>query len=67
MQWTSVSEFFAMGGHGFFVWCAYGMAAFVVLCEGVGLVLGGRAAKDAVRKQVRKQAARGRTTQSSTR
>ena len=28
-----MSEFFAMGGYGFYVWTAYGIAALVVVIE----------------------------------
>ncbi len=31
MQWGSVSEFFAMGGYGLYVWPSFGAAA---LCMG---------------------------------
>lgn len=33
MQWTSVSDFFLMGGHGFFVWGAYAMAVGLAVVE----------------------------------
>lgn len=33
MQWNSASEFFAMGGHGFFVWMAYGVTAAFMFAE----------------------------------
>ena len=33
MQWHSVSEFFAMGGRGGFVWGAYGAMAALMLAE----------------------------------
>ncbi len=33
MQWHSLSEFFAMGGRGGFVWGAYGTFAVLVLVE----------------------------------
>ena len=33
MQWHSLSEFFAMGGRGGFVWGAYGTFALLVLVE----------------------------------
>ena len=31
MNFASLSEFFAMGGHGLYVWLAYGSALIVVL------------------------------------
>ena len=33
MQWHSISEFFAMGGRGGFVWGAYGTFVLLVLVE----------------------------------
>jgi heme exporter protein D len=33
MQWSSTSEFFAMGGHGLYVWGSYGVAALLMLVE----------------------------------
>lgn len=38
MQFASISEFFAMGGYGFFVWLAFGVS-FAVL---IGLYVLGR-------------------------
>ena len=31
MYFDSVSEFAAMGGHGFFVWSAYGISALLII------------------------------------
>ncbi|MCW5634894.1 MAG: heme exporter protein CcmD [Rubrivivax sp.] len=33
MNWGSASEFFAMGGHGLFVWGSYGAALAALLAE----------------------------------
>ncbi|MGH8678844.1 MAG: heme exporter protein CcmD [Burkholderiales bacterium] len=33
MQWQSVPDFFAMGGHGLYVWGSYAMTAVVVAAE----------------------------------
>ena len=33
MQWGSVSEFFAMGGYGLYVWGAYAVTAACMLVE----------------------------------
>ncbi|KPF49030.1 hypothetical protein D621_15305 [beta proteobacterium AAP51] len=33
MNWNSASEFFAMGGYGFFVWMAYAVSAAFMLAE----------------------------------
>lgn len=42
MQWGSVSEFFAMGGYGLYVWGAYAMTAAVMAAEMITLVRGSR-------------------------
>lgn len=33
MQWNSVSEFFHMGGYGFYVWGSFGVTALVLAGE----------------------------------
>jgi heme exporter protein D len=33
MNWGSLSEFLAMGGHGAFVWGSYGVAALCIALE----------------------------------
>ena len=33
MQWTSASEFFAMGGYGLYVWGSYSVALVLMLLE----------------------------------
>lgn len=33
MHWESASAFFAMGGHGFWVWMAWGMALAAVILK----------------------------------
>jgi len=38
MQWGSVSEFFAMGGYGLYVWGAYAVTGVVIAGELVALV-----------------------------
>jgi heme exporter protein D len=37
MEWASWSDFWSMGGRGFFVWSAYGVTAICVLAEIVWL------------------------------
>ncbi|MBQ1845460.1 MAG: heme exporter protein CcmD [Desulfovibrio sp.] len=44
MQWGSLSEFLALGGHGFWVWMAWGTAIAVIVFELVSLAAGRRAA-----------------------
>jgi heme exporter protein D len=33
MNWGSPSEFFAMGGHGLYVWGSYGVTALLMVVE----------------------------------
>jgi heme exporter protein D len=33
MNWNSPAEFFAMGGHGYFVWMSYGAAVLLMVAE----------------------------------
>ncbi len=33
MNWGSAAEFFAMGGHGYFVWMSYAAALALMLAE----------------------------------
>jgi heme exporter protein D len=35
MKWESASQFFAMGGHGLYVWGSYAVALAVVVVETV--------------------------------
>ena len=37
MNWSSATDFFAMGGYGFYVWGSFGMTALVVLVELIAL------------------------------
>jgi len=52
MEWASWSEFWNMGGRGFFVWSAFGVTAICVLVEIVWLR---RAAGQSRRRLVRMQ------------
>ena len=42
-----MSDFFAMGGYGFYVWGAYGVAALAIIAELLGLRMRRYAAKEA--------------------
>lgn len=37
-MWSSASDFFAMGGHGFYVWGSYGVTALFMFMEVVLLL-----------------------------
>ena len=49
MHWNSVSEFFAMGGYGLYVWGSFGLTAIVV----AGEVLLLRARRKAILQELR--------------
>jgi heme exporter protein D len=36
-QWQSFSHFLSMGGYGQYVWGAYGMIFFCLICQMIGL------------------------------
>ena len=59
MQWNSLSEFFAMGGYGLYVWGSYGVAALLMLVEPMlARRRHQRARQSAAEAQVWKEAAR---------
>jgi heme exporter protein D len=47
MIWHDANEFFSMGGHGLYVWGAYGAMAVLLAVEAVLVVLRHRAARAA--------------------
>jgi heme exporter protein D len=47
MNWRDANDFFSMGGHGLYVWGAYGVMALLMLVEPVLVVLRHRAARAA--------------------
>ena len=49
MQWNSWAEFWAMGGHGLFVWGSYAVTLVVMLIEPVWTARRHRQALQAVR------------------
>ena len=49
MNWSSWSEFVAMGGYGFYVWGSFGVSAVVIVAEIVSL----RARRKALRQAAR--------------
>ena len=50
MHWESASAFFAMGGHGFWGWMAWGMALAAVIFENIFQSVRRKAALDAIRR-----------------
>lgn len=53
MDWTSITHFLDMDGHGFYVWSAYGMAMFLVIAESFMHVRRRKAALGRVKKKRR--------------
>jgi heme exporter protein D len=45
MIWRDANDFFSMGGHGLYVWGAYGVMALLMVVEPVLVVLRHRAAR----------------------
>lgn len=54
MMWNSVSDFFAMGGYGLYVWGSFGVSALALVVEPF---LIGRRHKDIIRTLRRQVAA----------
>ena len=51
MYWSSWSEFWAMGGHAFFVWMSYGALLVAIVVESLLLVLRRRSALAAIEEE----------------
>ncbi len=58
MHWASVSDFFAMGGHGFWVWAAWGAALAAIAAENIFQAARRRAVLREVRRLERIEAGR---------
>ena len=54
MQFNSLSEFFAMGGYGFFVWLSYGACAVILL----GIFISSKRTHGKILEDVKSQIAR---------
>ena len=53
-----MSEFFAMGGYGFYVWCSMGAVAVLMLLEPIVLSFKHRQLIKQIKRQNRRQASR---------
>ena len=53
-----MSEFFAMGGYGFYVWCSMGMVLFLMLLEPIVLKIQHRSLVNNIQRQKRRKAAK---------
>jgi len=51
-----MSEFFAMGGHGFYIWASYGVTALFMLVEVLVVERSTRAVRQRLRRMVRAEA-----------
>ncbi|WP_374338729.1 heme exporter protein CcmD [Methyloversatilis sp.] len=52
MNWESASQFWAMGGYGFFVWGSYGVTAAVIAVELTALARRVKLARAQARRDV---------------
>lgn len=59
MYFHSLADFLAMGGHGFYVWTAYGIALVVVLWHFVWLHHQNRQIKQRILRQLEREASLG--------
>lgn len=57
-----MTEFFAMGGYGFFVWSSMGMVLFLMLLEPIYLKLQHKHIVKNIKRQIRREAARSKET-----
>jgi heme exporter protein D len=48
-----MSDFFAMGGYGFYVWGAYGVTALLIIAEAISVRARLKAARDAAAEDAR--------------
>ena len=53
MYWNSLSDFLAMGNHGFYVWGSFIVMAIVMILEPVLLVRSRKQLVDRLRRQLR--------------
>ena len=56
-----MSEFFAMGGYGFYVWCSMGAVAVLMVLEPIVLSIKHRQLIKNIKRQNRRQASRDNT------
>lgn len=55
MAFESMSDFFAMGGHGLYVWVTWGATALLLVVLAIHARLEHRQAKQALRRRVRRE------------
>lgn len=53
MQWTSLDDFFHMGGYAFYVWGSFGLTALVFIVEPLLLKQRQTQARRAIRRELR--------------
>ncbi len=51
MQWNSVGEFLAMGGHGFYVWGSFGACLILMIAEPILARQRQSAVRDTLRRE----------------
>lgn len=55
MAFDSLTDFFAMGGHGVYVWAAWGATGLLLLTLAIHARLEHRQARQALRRRVRRE------------
>ncbi len=55
MEFTSISEFFAMGGYGFYVWLAYGISFLSLIVLIVNTVNKRRTILQSVKQRIQRE------------
>ncbi len=56
MHWNSFSDFIAMGGHGLYVWGAFGVTALAMILEPWLVIRRHRAVRERLARQLRAEA-----------
>ena len=51
-----MSEFFAMGGHGFYIWASYGVTALFMIIEVIAVIGGKRTVEKRLTRLARAEA-----------
>ena len=57
MNWTSASDFFAMGGYALYVWGSFGVMAIVMIAEPLIVMQGQKSLIERLRRQFRAEKA----------
>ena len=56
IHWNSFSDFLAMGGYGFYVWCSFGVTALIMLIEPIVAIRNQKTLIARLKRQLRAEA-----------